>query len=1143
MEKERYRRISELFDRVRDLPADERKRALASADPDLVTEVEALLAYDEPEHSGMLDHAEVGLLGRELLSDLHPTNREATPHVIGDFEIVRELGSGGMGVVYAARHVQHGEDVALKVIRPGLESERLLKRFHRESEVLRLLDHPGIAKFYGAGTASPRYRDGREEPPRPFLAMELVDGPWITEHARTENLSFDERLELIARVCDALHHAHENGVIHRDLKPGNILVVRGTDRIGQPVAVDFGVAHATHHELATMTRTATGVMLGTLAYMSPEQLDDVERSVDRRSDVYSVGVLLFELLLGRLPFDFAGRSIPHVARLIQEEEPAKLGSYHERFRGRIETIVAKALEKRPRDRYRTAAAMAFDLRRHLAGRRIAARPPSTWRRVQRFTRRNKTLVAAAIATILSLSAGLALAVHYAMRETRSRHEAEAYAERADVNARRADLNAYRAILTSIGASETISPSARATQLELTRPALRGWEWQHLVASGDASVDTLTLASRLRGTTRMAFDVSDEIVWLATADSSRGQGTLRQWNLDTRTLGVADQWSDAFDVRLTPDSNVLHIQGRNTARVIDLEGRHRFAKVDVVGNAKSFPTYERTQLLFLGEEELRRIDLTSGESEVLLKQRMRFGKTVWLDASAKWAALHDGPMIRLLSLEDPTIQRSFRVPYPGLSGVLITRDGERVIGNLVSQSYVRQWMWNGTEMVPGPVLGPHAGGVRGLAIGPDDQHVAVGSGQGLIYVWNVTTGVRERVLAGHEQAVRALAFAKSGDVLASMSPDGVLKRWSLAPDPRTIHHRRNVYTGRFLRTNGTILTSSTFHPMTLVDARSSRPVAKLGSMRTDTRVVDEHPTRPWIAFGTSDPETRRSTILLVDVRTGETLAEVHQAEKRGDWSVAFSPDGTRLAAMCPVEGTFVWDTTTWKQIAHRPADPGHSGGTRPILAWCSDDRLAVLGVDPTIVMLEGDSLTEIAVLEGHEAHLSDIATDRDRHRFATASMDGTIRIWDSTTLENKAVLRGHTGGATSVTFAPDGQRIVSGGTDQTVRLWSLKHDVEMCLLTAHDQTVDDVCFNADGTVLLSSSSDGTAKLWELTPLSTRLSEGRLWDELVERLEPQVRGWLDEHGKRGAAERIEAMTSFDERERQVALQILLRAGVSR
>lgn len=242
------------------------------------------------------------------------------PSAIGRYRVLDVLGRGGMGIVYRAEQDQPHRQVALKVIHPGLVQPEFLRRFARESEALGRLQHPGIAQIYEAGTADTP--DG----PQSYFAMELVRGQSLSEHAQTQSLSLQQRLELFAKICDAVHYAHRQGVIHRDLKPANVLV----DADGNPKILDFGVARLTDSDVQATRQTSVGEVIGTLQYMSPEQVNADPEEIDTRSDVYSLGVVLFELLSGRLPYDLSSKLIYEAARVILVDDPARLRSVHRR---------------------------------------------------------------------------------------------------------------------------------------------------------------------------------------------------------------------------------------------------------------------------------------------------------------------------------------------------------------------------------------------------------------------------------------------------------------------------------------------------------------------------------------------------------------------------------------------------------------------------------------------------------------------------------------------------------------------------------------------------------------------------------------------------------------------------------------------
>lgn len=364
--------------------------------------------------------------------------------VIGHYRVERLIGEGGMGVVYLARQLMPEREVALKLIRPGFTTEATLTRFRFEAEVLGRLQHPGIAQIYEAGLFDPPSRREAGLPPVPFFAMEYVRGVDLREFVEKHRLGTDERLQLVAKVCDAIEHAHTKGVIHRDLKPGNILV----DQSGQPKVLDFGTARLTKDDRnAGGPHTHAGQILGTVLYMSPEQVTG-EVDVDTRSDVYSLGVVAFELLAGCLPHDLRGRMMHQAMATIRDAEPTRLSSINRIYRGDIETIIATALEKDVRRRYQSAGALAADIRRFLKDEPILARPASPAYQARKFIKRNRVLVgAAAVSVIVGVAAftavSIALARAIRAEESAVKSLAEAQNARASEAAARARAETQR----------------------------------------------------------------------------------------------------------------------------------------------------------------------------------------------------------------------------------------------------------------------------------------------------------------------------------------------------------------------------------------------------------------------------------------------------------------------------------------------------------------------------------------------------------------------------------------------------------------------------------------------------------------------------------------------------------------------------
>jgi tetratricopeptide (TPR) repeat protein len=393
--------VEEAFAAVLELSEAEQQKFLAreySHNPELRAQVETLIrAY------------------RAAGNFLEPAGSQpALPATIGRYQILRLLGEGGMGVVYEAEQDQPRRTVALKVIKPGLAGTELLRRFERESQALGRLQHPGIAQVYEAGAADSGMG------PQPYFAMELIRGAPLLEYADAHQLKTPDRLALMRKVCEAVQHAHQRGIIHSDLKPANILV----DETGQPKILDFGIARTTDQDVQAPGQTDLGQIVGTLAYMSPEQVLGNPLEVDTRSDVYALGVILFEVLAGRLPYKISGQ-LHEAVQMIREEDPPPLGSISRTYRGDVEAIVAKALAKDKALRYSSAAELAADVRRYLRDEPIVARGAGFTYQLQKFVRRNKTLVAGVAAVFTVLITGIIASNWEAARARRAEQTAEA----------------------------------------------------------------------------------------------------------------------------------------------------------------------------------------------------------------------------------------------------------------------------------------------------------------------------------------------------------------------------------------------------------------------------------------------------------------------------------------------------------------------------------------------------------------------------------------------------------------------------------------------------------------------------------------------------------------------------------------------
>jgi len=448
-------REAALFAAALERPPAERAAFLDGAchgDPALRARLEALLAAHE-HPAALLDAPGDAPRPEPGLRFTDEPAEDAVGQTIGRYKLLEKIGEGGCGVVYVAEQTAPvRRRVALKVIKLGMDTKAVVARFEAERQALAMMDHPNIAKVLDAGTT---------ETGRPYFVMELVRGIKITDYCDQANLSTKERLDLFIKVCQAIQHAHQKGIIHRDIKPSNILVTLH-DGVPVPKVIDFGIAKATEGRLTDATvYTQLHQFIGTPAYMSPEQAEMSGLDVDTRSDIYSLGVLLYELLTGSTPFDpkeLLSQGLEAMRKTIREKEPvrpstrlATLGADQltttakrrsaeapkliHQLKGDLDWIVMKCLEKDRARRYETANGLAADLKRFLNNEPVVARPPSTAYRLQKAFRRNKVVFTAAAAVVMALVLGLGTSLWQTTVATRQRNAAEE-ARRAETSGRR-----------------------------------------------------------------------------------------------------------------------------------------------------------------------------------------------------------------------------------------------------------------------------------------------------------------------------------------------------------------------------------------------------------------------------------------------------------------------------------------------------------------------------------------------------------------------------------------------------------------------------------------------------------------------------------------------------------------------------------
>jgi WD40 repeat protein/predicted Ser/Thr protein kinase len=1146
MPDERRARLWALFDQAADLTPPEQRALLDAAcpdDPGLRTEVEKLLAADAQLRA---DDGHTCFLNSPVLrSPDEPTHRadplafaEAPlpPSRIGGYRIVRLLGEGGMGTVYEAEQDSPRRPVALKVIRPGLISPALLKRFAQEAQILGRLHHPGIAQIYEAGRAP----DGQ-----PFFAMEFIRGLPLDEYARRRQLDPAARLDLLARVCDAVQHAHDQGVIHRDLKPGNILV----DETGQPKVLDFGVARATDADLqATTRRTEAGQLLGTLGYMSPEQVTGDPAALDRRSDVYALGVILFELLADRLPYQIQDLPLPEVARVIREQEPSRLGSINSVFRGDVETIVAKALEKDKARRYASAGELAADIRRHQRHEPIRARPASALYQMRKFARRHKALVGGVAGVVAALVLGLIGTALFAVREAEQRGQAEHNARVANAEAKAARYQTYRARIAAAGAAlETHDVVTAARHLDdETTAALRDWEWRHLRSRLDDSSSVIPLPA---GQSSVLLAAPDQL-WIGTWTGSDLR--LRDLEGDERkTLPLDAERRHLASVAETRRGiRIVAWVGDTNVDVLDEAGqvlcRAETPQAQEPGYAVVSPDGTRLACGWWDGERVRLavFDAKTGKRTAVCDgHREGIWALTFSPDGTRLASAGDDRTACLWDAATGALLATCRGHTSKVLSVAFSPDGARLV-TASADGTVRQWKAGTGRKVEAP-YDRHSGEVAAAVYSPDGQWVASAGSDRTVRVWRATDRQDVAVLHGHTGAVIRVAFTADGRRLASLSSDlrtlgwrgdGTVRVWDVNPRatlPVLRGHTNYVYPVAYSPDGRWIASGDWDGAVRLWDAATGEPCATLphpGVVRT----LAFGPDGRWLVTACDGDDRLR----LWDVATGRVRKEV-----RGPGTsvrvLAVSPDGARVAASTYDElrrksSMSVCDITSDERLI------AAEGG---VLAYSPDGRwLAALDADfKTVLLLDARTHETAARFQGHEKLVYWATFSPDSRRLASCSQDFTVRLWQ---IDGGAcrVLSGHTDEVFAAAFHPDGTRLATAGRDRAIWLWDLATGEDVARLPGHADYIWALAFSPDGKTLVSGSGDHTVRLWDTAPLKRRYEARREAAALrpeAERLVEQL--WPQTNDPAQVVDALRSDRALSEPLRQAALRAVLRRAL--
>jgi WD40 repeat protein/serine/threonine protein kinase/tetratricopeptide (TPR) repeat protein len=1073
-----------------------------------------------------------GLEVRDCATVDAPIIGEQSGTVIGPYKLLEPIGEGGMGTVYMAEQTAPVRRlVALKVIKAGMDSRQVLARFGAERQALALMDHPNIAKVFDAGTT---------DTGRPYFVMELVKGIPITRFCDERRLTTRERLELAIPVCHAVQHAHQKGVIHRDLKPSNVLIAL-YDGKPVPKVIDFGVAKATGPRLTDQTLyTEFGAVVGTLEYMSPEQADLNQLDIDTRSDIYSLGVLLYELLTGSTPLDrkrLKQGAILEMLRVIREDEslrpsmrldtteelpsiaacrsiePQKLSGL---VRGELDWIVMKALEKDRTRRYETASGLAADLRRYLDDEPVQACPPSAWYRFRKIARRNRAVILTAAVVLAALVLGTFVSTWQAVRATRANElaetrlkaeeqahrEAEGARHEAQDSATRAETQRQSAVEHEKVAKEQELLARRrfyAAQMNLANQA---WETGNparvleLLEGQRPKFDQQDLRSfewyylwRLchmgcRFTLRGHMSQVNRVVFSpdgATVASAGDDGAVRLWNVATgkEQALLKGPTMRFWSVAYSPDGKTL--------AACSYEGAVKLW--NVVTGQDRLVIWQHTN-----QHGVRGLAFSPDGTTLATVAEGSTLKFWDVTTGGERADLHVNELLHVAFAPDgDTLAAS------GADGAvkLWSRGDagwqERMTIKVDAWAPPIAFSGNGKTLatVAGnsvklwdPATGKayaefqgQTGGVSSVAFSPDGKAVVLGSKDRTVRLWNVAPTGLVRTVGVHHDAVNSVAFSPNGQTVASGSVDGTVKLWDV-----TISSDSSTlpHSGEVISVAFTpdskTLISGGDCPTKLWDVATGRERATLPIQAGNLGLALSPDGKSFAATG---PE---KTVKLWEVATGRERATFNvQTDGSG---VSFSPDGKTLATwkpwLAPATVT-LWDVATQQ-------GRGVFSGVEASLA-----SLSTLGVT-----FSPDGKTLAAAYEFIYVRVWDVASGKIRFtlrqgqtafvtasavRFspdgkllATGTDAGRVWLWDAATGQLRVSFNGHTDPIRAIVFSPDGQTLVTASDDKSVKLWDVATGQERMTLQGHTGGVRSLAFSGDGDTLATASTDGTVKLW-------------------------------------------------------------------